>query len=95
MQITIDSIIKCLSSHLDSDAKLQVVDESHMHYGHTGHNPLGGVTHVEVYIVWQLFAGVSALERQRMLNKWLSDFFKEGLHSISYILKTPNEVINS
>ncbi len=92
MQISIEKITQSIQQHLSDNAVLKIVDESHMHYGHQGHNPDVGVTHVAITIVWKTFEGLSAIERQRMVNIWLADIFKDGLHAVSYMLKTPNEV---
>jgi len=81
-----------MQDHLDAGAMLQIKDESALHHGHSGHDPEVVVTHVAINLVWQAFAGLSLLQRQRMVNEWLADFFKMGLHAVSYNLKTPDEV---
>ena len=91
MQINIEKIIKSLSLHLSEDALLKVIDESYMHHGHTGHNPEIGVTHVAIHLVWNEFAGLKAIERQRLMNSWLSELLNGGLHAVSYTLRTPKE----
>jgi len=47
-------------------ANLKVIDESHQHAGHAGHQE-GGETHFRVYIVAEAFRGKSRLERHRMV----------------------------
>lgn len=94
MQITIDRIIKNLKNHLNEDANLRVEDESHLHYGHKESDPSKGVTHISIVLVWHGFHGMKIIERQRMVNNWLSEFFKEGLHAVTYILKTPSESLS-
>ena len=37
------------------------------------------------------FEGLSLIERHRLANAWLDDFFKQGLHAVRYCLKTPGE----
>lgn len=91
MQISIEKITQAIQQHLSDNVVLKVVDESHMHYGHQGHNPEVGVTHVSITIASKIFEGVKAVERQRMVNTWLADLFKGGLHAVSYMLKTPSE----
>src|SRR3977135_1036703 len=49
-------------------ARLDVVDESHLHAGHAGHRP-GGETHFRVTIVAEAFRGKSRLERHPMVNE--------------------------
>ncbi|MCX7342833.1 MAG: BolA family transcriptional regulator [Proteobacteria bacterium] len=95
MQISIEKITQSIQQHLSDNAVLKVVDESHMHYGHQGHNPAVGVTHVAITIVWKTFEGVNTIERQRMVNTWLAELFRGGLHAVSYMLKTPDETTHS
>ena len=92
MQISIEKITQSIQQHLSDNAVLKVVDESHMHHGHQGHNAAVGVTHVAVTIVCKTFEGVSSIQRQRMVNTWLADLFKYGLHAVSYMLKAPDEI---
>jgi len=91
MRINIDEITITVKSHLDEHAKLHVIDESHQHKGHKGHNPEVGVTHVAINLVWESFEELTLIERHRLANTWLDSFFKRGLHAVQYSLKTPNE----
>lgn len=93
MPISIEAIIQTLQQHLNDGAVLQVIDESHLHHGHAGYDPEIVVTHIAINLVWEAFKGVSLLERQRMVNNWLADIFKAGLHAVSYTLKTPDEAL--
>ena len=69
---------------------LEVVDESHHHAGHAGHQP-GGETHFTVYIVSNAFRGKSRLERHRMINTALSDELQSGVHALAIHAATPDE----
>jgi len=91
MQINIKKITESLALHLSEDAVLNVIDESYMHHGHLGHNPEIGVTHVAIHLIWRAFEGVKTIERQRLMNFWLSELFNGGLHAVSYTLRTPEE----
>ncbi len=93
MQINIEAITNVVKNHLSEDAILSVVDESEQHRGHKGHNPKIGVTHIALNLVWEDLEGLTIIERQRLANAWLDDFFKQGLHAVRYCLKTPNESI--
>ena len=71
-------------------ASVSVTDDSARHRGHAGAAP-DGETHYRVQVVSDAFAGVSRLDRQRLVNELLSDEFKTGLHALSLDLKTPAE----
>ncbi|MCF7521907.1 BolA family transcriptional regulator [Neisseria sp. ZJ106] len=68
-------------------------DESHLHIGHAG-NKGGG--HYAVLAVSPEFAGVSRLNRQRMIKNLLQDLFSDGLiHALSIKAQTPEEYAQS
>lgn len=91
MRIIIDEIINTIQNHLDEKAMLEIIDESHQHKGHKGHNPEIGVTHIAINLIWESFEGLTLIERQRLVNAWLDSFFKQGLHAVKYRLKTSSE----
>jgi BolA family transcriptional regulator, general stress-responsive regulator len=51
---------------------LEITDDSHLHEGHAGHNPLGE-THFSIHIVSPAFAGMSSVARHREIYRVLSD----------------------
>ena len=69
---------------------LRVVDESHRHEGHAGHQP-GGETHFRVYIVTAAFQGKSRLERHRMINETLVGELEGGVHALAIHAGAPGE----
>ena len=69
-------------------ARLDVVDESHLHAGHAGHRP-GGETHFRVTIVADAFRGKSRLERHRMVNETLSEELAGGVHALAIHAEAP------
>jgi BolA protein len=69
---------------------LKVVDESHQHEGHAGHEP-GGETHFRVYIVSNAFRGKSRLDRHRMINSTLADELQSGVHALAIHAVSPEE----
>jgi BolA protein len=71
-------------------ARLDVLDESHLHVGHAGHRP-GGETHFRIRIVAQAFAGKSRLERHRMINQTLSNELNAGVHALAIQALAPGE----
>ncbi|GLS44784.1 BolA family protein [Methylobacterium brachythecii] len=69
---------------------LDVVDESHMHAGHSGARP-GGETHYRVDVVSAAFEGKSRVERHRLVNGMLAPAFERGLHALALKARTPAE----
>nr|GAJ31608.1 hypothetical 10.3 kDa protein in cobS 5'region [Bradyrhizobium sp. DOA9] len=69
---------------------LQVVDESHLHEGHSGHGP-GGETHFRVYIVSAAFKGKSRVDRHRMINSALSAELAGSVHALAINAQAPGE----
>jgi BolA family transcriptional regulator, general stress-responsive regulator len=69
---------------------LDVVDESHLHEGHSGHRP-GGETHFRVYIVSDAFKGKSRIERHRMINMALAAELAGSVHALAIKAHAPGE----
>lgn len=69
---------------------LQVVDESHLHEGHSGHRP-SGETHFGVYIVSQAFKGKSRVDRHRMINAALAAELSGSVHALAIHAQAPGE----
>lgn len=69
---------------------LKVLDESHQHEGHAGHRP-GGQTHFRVYIVSELFKGMTRVQRHRLVNQALADELAGGLHALAIHAAAPGE----
>jgi stress-induced morphogen len=89
--INIEDIVNTLNSKLDETADVKVIDESSKHEGHLEFQQLNGISHVFIEITWNGFKELSLLKRQRIINEWLEIFFKQGLHSVRYKLKTYEE----
>jgi BolA protein len=70
--------------------RLDVIDESHRHAGHSGARP-GGETHYSIYIVSQAFQGKSRLERHRMINATLMSELQGGVHALAIRAAAPGE----
>jgi len=62
--------------------ELEVIDESAGHEGHAGARP-GGETHFRVEIVSQAFAGLSRIERQRLVYRILAEELAGPVHALS------------
>lgn len=69
---------------------LQVGDDSHMHAGHEGAK--GGGGHYSVTIVSPVFAGLSTLERHRMIYDALADIMQTEIHALSIQAHSPDEL---
>jgi len=70
--------------------KLAVINDSEKHHGHAGHDG-SGESHFTVEIESEAFAGVSRLERQRMVNRALGDIPGERVHALAIKAKAPGE----
>jgi BolA protein len=69
---------------------LNVVDESHLHEGHSGHRE-GGQSHFRVYIVSGAFKGKTRVERHRLINGILADQLAGGVHALAIHAAAPGE----
>ena len=70
---------------------LDVIDESHLHEGHSGHRP-GGETHFRIYIISRAFEGKSRIERHRMINSALAAELAGSVHALALKAQAPGEV---
>lgn len=71
-------------------SRLDIVDESARHAGHSGWRP-GGETHFHLEIVAEAFAGKSRLERQRAVYAVLDEELATSVHALSVRALTPAE----
>jgi BolA protein len=69
---------------------LAIIDESHRHAGHAGASP-EGETHFRVEIVSAAFAGLSRIERQRLVHQVLAAELAGRVHALSLATQTPAE----
>jgi BolA family transcriptional regulator, general stress-responsive regulator len=69
---------------------LDVVDESHLHAGHSGARE-GGGTHYRVRIVSAQFEHQNRVARHRLIYGLLTAEFTDGLHALALIAKAPGE----
>jgi len=86
---TADLITKKLTETF-APQSLKVVDESHHHEGHAGHRP-GGETHFRVYIVSELFKGMTRLQRHRLINQTLAGELEGNVHALAIHAAAPGE----
>jgi BolA protein len=84
-----DSIRAKLTEAL-APAHLEVVDDSHKHKGHAGHDPRGE-SHFTVRIVSDAFEGLNRVDRQRRVYALLSDELADRVHALALVTRTPAE----
>jgi BolA family transcriptional regulator, general stress-responsive regulator len=84
-----DNITKKLREAFSPES-LDVIDESHLHEGHSGHRP-GGETHFRLYIVSVAFEGKSRIERHRMINEVLAAELAGSVHALAIKAHAPGE----
>lgn len=70
--------------------RLDVVDDSATHAGHSGAQA-GGETHYSVLIVSDRFEGQGRIARHRAVHTILDPEFERGLHALTLTLRTPSE----
>ncbi len=71
-------------------SRLDVVDDSARHAGHSGARP-GGETHYTVTIEAEAFRGLGRVERHRRVNAALAAEFDGGLHALGVVARAPGE----
>ncbi|HVJ03881.1 MAG TPA: BolA family protein [Sphingomonas sp.] len=84
-----DQIAARLTSALDP-TQLEVVNDSAKHRGHLGDDGTGE-SHFTVTIESPAFAGVSRVERQRLVNRALADLLAERIHALAIRARAPGE----
>lgn len=84
-----DQIRRKLTAGL-APARLEVIDESHLHAGHAGARP-EGESHFRVEIVSRAFQGKSRVDRQRLVYRILAEELAGGVHALVVKALTPRE----
>jgi BolA protein len=82
-------IIQRLTAAL-SPTRLELVDQSHQHIGHPGHDPRGE-SHFALTIESAAFAGLSRVERQRKVYAALGDLMRERVHALTIKAAAPGD----
>ena len=70
--------------------RLDLVDESARHAGHTGARPQGE-SHFRLTIVASAFAGKSRIERHRLVFQALGGLMQTDVHALAITALTPAE----
>jgi BolA protein len=76
-----DSITRTLTEAFQP-ARLEVVDESHLHKGHAGWSE-GGESHFRVRITAAAFAGMSRVAMHRAINEALRAQLAGDVHALA------------
>ena len=71
--------------------RLEVIDESAAHAGHSGANGLGRGTHFRVRIASAQFAGRTRVAKHRLVYDALGSLAARGVHALAIVAKAPGE----
>jgi BolA protein len=69
---------------------LEIIDDSAKHAGHAGAREGG---HFRVVLVAEAFKGRSQLERHRLVYAAVAPLMGQGVHALSIIARTPDEIV--
>lgn len=70
--------------------RLEIVDDSHRHAGHSGAAP-GGETHFTITVVSEVFEGLNRVARQRLVYSLLAEELAGPVHALSLVTRAPKE----
>ncbi|CAK0769857.1 BolA family transcriptional regulator, general stress-responsive regulator [Gammaproteobacteria bacterium] len=73
-----------------SPSHLEIIDESDRHVGHAGYRE-GGESHFHVTLVSSQFAGLSLLQRHRLVYRVLKDELAGPVHALQLTTRTAAE----
>ena len=90
MNTPIATEIETLLTAAFAPTQLQVINDSAKHHGHLGDDG-SGESHFTVEIESAAFAGVSRLQRQRMVNAALGDIPGQRVHALAIKARAPGE----
>ena len=82
--------IEALLTAAFAPTRLAVINDSAKHSGHSGDDG-SGASHFTVEIESAAFAGVSRLQRQRLVNAALGDIPGQRVHALAVQAKAPGE----
>lgn len=86
----IEQEMRHLLSQAFAPSRLEIVNDSANHHGHAGDDG-SGESHFTVEIESATFAGVSRLQRQRMVNGALGDIPGNRVHALAIRARAPGE----
>ncbi len=85
---TVQQEMEALLTEAFSPTRLEVINDSANHHGHSGDDG-SGESHFTIVIEAAAFAEKSRLERQRMVNKALGDIPGERVHALAIQASAP------
>jgi BolA protein len=71
-------------------SRLEVINDSHHHAGHLGDDGTGE-SHFTVIVESRAFAGLSRVQRQRLVNKALGDLLETRIHALAIRASAPGD----
>lgn len=90
---TLATEIEALLRAAFAPTQLAVINDSARHHGHAGDDG-SGESHFTVEIESAAFAGISRLERQRMVNRALGDIPGQRVHALAIKARAPGDPDN-
>ena len=90
MTNTLAQEIEQLLTAAFAPTRLAVINDSASHHGHSGDDG-SGESHFTVEIESTAFAGISRLDRQRMVNRALGDIPGQRVHALAVKASAPGE----
>lgn len=85
----VDQITARLTTALNP-THLHVSNDSAQHSGHMGDDG-SGESHFSVTVESAAFAGVSRVQRQRLVNQALADLLRDRIHALAIKARAPGE----
>lgn len=82
--------IETLLTAAFAPTRLAVINDSARHHGHAGDDG-SGESHFTIEIESAAFAGVSRLQRQRLVNAALGDIPGQRVHALAVKARAPGE----
>lgn len=82
--------ISSILSQAFAPTELEVINDSAHHRGHMGDDG-SDESHFTIKIESTAFAGISRLERQRMVNRALGDIPGQRVHALAIKARAPGE----
>ena len=88
--MSVEDAIKTKLTEVFSPSGLIVLNQSHLHASHAS-SPGTGESHFKVEVVSEDFAGLSRVERHRLVNEALGEQLAGPVHALSIAAATPAE----
>ncbi len=83
-----DRIRACIREHFE-DARIELIDESHLHVGHAGARE--GKGHFRLHLVSNRFEGLRPLQRHQLVYQALGELMQTEIHALNIVALTFEE----